>query len=106
MKQVRQGLLGGYVSWPGGFFILRLQHQSWFHLLFGKGKLTSSFATLSSMITFHKLKHISDVMMLGHLVDPLVFNVLWVEAYPYMVYVLYIYRQFKNSLFAMRIAIL
>ena len=73
-----------------GSFIPRLQQQSWFHLLFGKGKLTSSFATLSSMITFHKLNHISDVMMLGHLVDPLVFNVLWVEAYPYIVYVLYI----------------
>ena len=85
MKQVRQGLLGGYVSWPGGSFIPRLQQQSWFHLLFGKGKLTSSFATLSSMITFHKLKHISDVMMLGHLVDSLAFKVLGVEVHPYMV---------------------
>ena len=54
-------------------------------------------------------------MTLGHLVDPLVFNVLWVEAYPYivyvlymhivwyilgiyMVYILYISRQFWNSL--------
>ena len=106
MKQVRQGLLGGYVSWPGGFFIPRLQQNNHGFICFLVKENQPLLSLTFSHFTIHNLKHISAVMKLGHLVDPLVFNVLWVEAYPYMVYVLYIYRQFKNSLFAMRIAIL